>query len=77
MAAYVEGDPVDEIAGRFGVGRTTVISHVTRQGLPRRSDHGWSESELRSGHLFGVDPTTVAKRFRRFAIPIRPRRGWS
>lgn len=26
--------------------RTTVIGHVTRQGLPRRGDHDWAPDEL-------------------------------
>jgi hypothetical protein len=89
-AAYLDGDLVRDIATRFGVSRTTVIGHVTRRGLPRRSDIGWSQSELRTaadlyaegdslaavGERFGVDATTVATRFRRAGLTVRSRRGW-
>ena len=81
---------MNDIAARFGVNRTTVISHVARRGLPRRCEYGWSESELHGaahlyaaghslasvGQRFGVDPSTVANCFRRLGIPIRPRLGW-
>jgi len=91
LTAYLAGDLVRDIAARFGVNRTTVIGHVTRSGLPRRSDQGWSELELRAaaefyanGHSlasvglrFGVNASTVANRFRRAGLPIRPRRGTS
>lgn len=91
LAAYDAGDRVIDIAARFGVSRTTVIDHVGRRGLPRRSDAGWSDDELRAaanlyanghalaavGHQFGVDASTVANRFRRAGLPVRRRRGWS
>lgn len=90
LAAYVAGDLIRDIAARFGVSRTTVIGHVTRNKLPRRSEHGWSELELQAaaafyadGHSlaavadqFGADATTVANRLRRAGLPIRRRRGW-
>jgi len=89
LSAYRTGDRVLDIAARFGVSRTTVIDHVTRSGLPRRSDRRWSDAELhaaadlyddgqslaRVGRRFGVDASTVANRFRRAGTPIRPRRG--
>ena len=91
LAAYGAGDRIVDIAKRFGVNRTTVLDHVGRRGLPRRSDAGWSDEELHaaadlyaSGHSlaavgrhFGVDASTVASRFRRAGLPVRQRRGWS
>lgn len=85
------GEPIHDIATRHGIHRTTVIGHVTRRGLPRRSENGWSDQELQSaadmyatgkslaavGALFGIDPATVANRFRRAGVPIRARRGWT
>lgn len=90
LEAYVAGESVRDIAARHGVHRTTVIGHVTRRGIPRRSDDGWSDAELRAaaglyaaghslaevGQRFGVDTSTVANRFRRAGLPIRARRGW-
>jgi hypothetical protein len=91
LGAYVAGDLVHDIAVRHGVHRSTVIGHVTRRGLPRRSDDGRSDQELQTaadlhaageslaaiGHHFGIDPAIVADRFRRAGIPIRARRGWT
>lgn len=89
LTAYLAGDLVRDIAASFGVSRTTVMGHVTRRGLPRRSENGWSEKDLRAaadhyaggyslaavGSRFGVDATTVASRFRRAGLPVRPCRG--
>jgi len=89
LAAYLASDLVADIAARFGVSRTTVLGHVTRGGLPRRSDRGWSVRDLEMaaalydeghslawvGRHFGVDPSTVSNRFRRAGLPVRPRRG--
>ena len=91
VAAYLAGDLVRDIAARHGVNRTTVISHITRRDVPRRSEIGWTQSELRAaeamyargsslatvGTHFGIDASTVANRFRRAGVPIRPRRGWT
>lgn len=90
LEVYVAGEPICDIAARHRVHRTTVIGRVTRRGLPRRSDHRWSEQEIQSaadlyageslatvGQHFGIDPATVANRFRRAGVPIRARRGWT
>ena len=88
LTAYLAGDLVRDIAARFGVSRTTVIGHVTRQGLPHRRD--WTSAELATavdlyaaghslaevGQRLGVDKSTVANRFRRAGVQTRPRRGW-
>jgi DNA-binding CsgD family transcriptional regulator len=90
LTAFTAGQLVNDIAARFGVSRTTVIGHVTRRGLPRRSD-GWSATDLRAaanlyadghslaavGRRFGVNSMTVANRFRQAGLPVRPRRGWA
>lgn len=91
MTAYRAGDLVRDIAARFGVSRTTVINHVTRAGVARRRDHGWTPDELAMaadlyavgwsladvGERFGVNASTVSNRFRRVGLPVRPRRGWA
>lgn len=91
LEAYVAGEPICDIAARHSVHRTTVIAHVTRRGLLRRSDDGWSDQEIQTaadlyaggeslatvGQHFGIDPATVANRFRRAGVPIRARRGWT
>jgi len=51
LAAYTTGELVNDTAARFGLSRTTVIGHVTRQGLPRRHDRcqslrGWPDSTI-------------------------------
>ena len=90
LTAYTAGELVNDIAARFGVSRTTVIGHVTRRGLPRRSD-GRSATDLRAaanlyadghslatvGQQFDVNPMTVANRFRQAGLPVRPRRAWA
>ena len=91
LAAYSAGDLVNDIAARFGVSRTTVIGHVTRRGLPRRSDQRWSATELQvaaslyeDGHSlaavgarFDIHAETVRRRLRRSGVQIRTRRGWN
>ena len=91
LTAYMAGDLVHDIAVRHGVHRSTVMDHVTRRRLPRRSNHGWTDQELQTaadlyaagqslaavGQHFGIDPTTVANRFQRAGLPIRARRGWT
>mgnify|MGYP000885622684 FL=1 len=91
LEAYVNGEPIRDIAFRHGVHRTTVLGHVTRRGLPRRSDQAWTDQELQTaarlyasgkslatvGQHFGIDAATVANRFRRAGVPIRARRGWA
>ena len=90
LAAYLSGDLIRDLAARFGVSPTTVIGHVSRNGLPRRGDSGWSDAEFREaadlyaggaslatvGHRFGLDASTVRNRFRVAGVRVRPRRGW-
>lgn len=90
LVAYGSGELVHEIAARFGVSRTTVIGHVTRQGARHRRDCDWTPEELAAaarlyaegrslaevGRRFGVDKSTVSNRFRRAGLPVRARRGW-
>lgn len=82
---------MNDIAARFGVSRTTVIGHVTRRGLPRRSDRRWSSTELQvaaslyaDGHSlaavgahFDIHAETVRNRLRRAGLEVRTRHGWS
>ncbi len=88
--AYSAGELVKVIAARFAVSRTTVIGHVTRSGLPRRSDLRWSEPELQLaaslyadgyslavGARFDIHAETVRARLQRAGVQIRTRRGWT
>lgn len=91
IAAYTAGDSVEQLAERFGVHRTTVIAHLDRRKIERRTaPTAWDHAALTAAAAsyvsgeslaavaarFGVDPSTVANRFRRAGIAIRPRRGW-
>lgn len=90
FVAYSAGELVKVIAARFAVSRTTVIGHVTRSGLPRRSDLRWSEPELQLaaslyadgyslavGARFDIHAETVRARLQRAGVQIRTRRGWT
>ena len=71
--------------------RTTVTSHLNRDGVPRHSEQtAWDDRTLKEaaelyvagrsladvGEQFGIDAQTVANRFRRAGVAVRPRRGW-
>jgi AraC-like DNA-binding protein len=88
---YRAGETIIQLAGRFGINRTTVIAHLDRRGVERRAiakqwDHETLTSAARSyadgssladiAAQFGLDPSTIANRFRRAGVSIRPRRGW-
>ena len=91
IAAYVEGNSVPQLSGRFNIHRTTVLAHLERNAVPRRrmgpklSDEDVDEAAdlYRDGfsldvigHRFRVAPDTVGKALRRVDVQIRPRRGW-
>lgn len=80
-----------QLAGRFGISRTTVIAHLDRRGVERRAIAKQWDDAARTvaartydkGHSlayiateFGLDPSTVAHRLRRAGVHMRPRRGW-
>ncbi len=91
LAAYRAGELVRDIAARFGISRTTVMGHVTREGVPRRRDCDWTPEELavtarlyaegysltEVGRRFGCDKSTVANRFPKAGLLVRQRGGWT
>jgi DNA-binding CsgD family transcriptional regulator len=92
IAAYAEGNTVLQLAARFKIHRTTVLTHLERNGVPRRrSGPKLSDEDVRQatvlyrdglslkaiGIRFLVAPDTVGKALRRVGVKIRPRRGWT
>ena len=89
LERYQSGDvPVRELAKEFGVDRSTLLLHVQRAGLVRRSESTfWSETELaravaryQAGALcreiaveFGVSKSTVARRLQAAGVSMRGR----
>ncbi len=91
VRSYAEGSSIDQLARRFSVHRTTVISHLDRRGVPRRrivrkltdrdvklaADQYWRGQSLKEvAEGFAVDARTLAREFSRAGIATRPRRGW-
>ncbi len=90
VSDYLAGSSIDLLASRFGVSRTTIISHLDRRGVKRkkvvrrmtnRSVAQAAERYLSGESLkavaarFGVDTRTLAREFGRAGVSIRPRRG--
>ena len=91
IAAYDEGSSVGQLVARFNVNRTTVLTHLDRNSVPRRQTGPKLSAEdvaraaglyrdglslAAIGHRFGVTASTVGKALRRANVQIRPRRGW-
>jgi AraC-like DNA-binding protein len=88
ITMHERGVPIDELASFFGVHRTTVMTHVDRGGVERRTgliDRHLDEARnlyesgsslTRVAEHFGVDGETVRQAFRKAGISLRPRRGW-
>lgn len=89
---YRLGARVEDLAAEHGIHRVTVMEHLRRNGIPRRSDMTrWSPKQLAEvtdlynqgssvrtiGAQYGVDPSTVAKRLKRAGVSLRPRRGFA
>lgn len=88
LSDYKRGVAVNELAGAYGVHRTTVMAHVERAGIRRR----WrtlTEADIdEASHLyesglslkviaeqFAVNPTTVWKALIKAGVEIRPQSG--
>src|SRR5262249_43349358 len=88
ITMHEHGVPIDELASVFGVHRTTVMTHLGRAGVERRTgliDRHLDEARnlyesgsslARVAEHFGVDGETVRRAFRNAGIALRPRRGW-
>lgn len=46
VAAYRQGVGVNDLAASFGVNRTTVLGHVRRQGVPKRTRRRLHQDDL-------------------------------
>lgn len=90
--AYRLGATVKDLACEYGVHRATVMDHLRRNEIPRRSDtRRWTPDQLREatdlyhqgnsirvlGERYHLDPSTVARRLRRAGVQLRPRRGFA
>lgn len=89
--AYQRGATVRELVEQFGVHRTTVLDHLKRRGVARRTNirkltdqqvqeatryYRAGDSLLTTGKRFGVDASTISREFKQAGVPLRPRRGW-
>lgn len=87
VARYQNGSTIDVLAREFGLHRTTVMDHLERQRVPRRSPRKLTDELVRSSarrytsgetlaeiaeHLH-VSPTTLTRELRLDGITIRPR----
>jgi len=81
VKARVSGAEIDDLAERFGIGRTTVIEHLKREGVPGRRWPGRTLNAAQleeAGRLYetGLNLIAVAERFgvdRRYlrkALPV-------
>lgn len=83
LAAYSTGTPIDDLAARVGVHRTTVIAHVKRAGLESRQgivERRLSEAidlyaavllTAQIGKQMGVHGDTVWLALRRHGVQLR------
>ena len=89
---YASGASIDELARSYGVNRTTIITHLDHQGVPRRRIVSKmtdvmvakATARYRAGYSltsvareFRIHAKTLAREFRKAAVAIRPRRGWT
>ncbi|MBL8777322.1 MAG: helix-turn-helix domain-containing protein [Acidimicrobiales bacterium] len=89
---YQAGETADLLAAAFQIHRTTVTSHLERNGIQRRGGgrrvlaaddvqvaaelYEGGQSLASIGRQFDVHHTTVANELRQAGVEIRPRRGW-
>ncbi len=89
---YANGSSIDDLARSHGVNRTTITSHLDKQGVPRRrivrkmtdtlvadaaSMYRGGRSLKTVANEFNVDTGTLGREFRKAGVPIRPRQGWT
>lgn len=88
---YVGGLTIDALACRYGIHRTTVMTHLEANGVQRRrsirklsaADVAEAANRYQSGlslaavaKTFNVNEATLTREFYAANFPIRPRRGW-
>ena len=87
VAQYETGSTIDTLAHEFGVHRTTVMEHLKRRGIPRRSPRKLTgQAVAEAAHLYtsgetlaevaanlGIAPSTLTRELRRSGIRIRRR----
>jgi uncharacterized protein (DUF433 family) len=91
VRGYTAGSSIDSLALQFGVHRTTIMDHLERRGVERRTvvrkmtnrtvreavtHYEAGESLKVVAARFGVDAKSLAREFTRGGVPIRRRRGW-
>jgi hypothetical protein len=89
---YTNGSSIEDLARSQGVNRTTIISHLDKQGVPRRrivrkmtdtlvadaaTMYRGGRSLKTVADKFKVDTRTLGGEFRKARVPIRPRQGWA
>jgi lambda repressor-like predicted transcriptional regulator len=88
---YKAGATARELSQAFGVHRTTVLVHLERHGIERRSCarrltdvdvanaahlyKGGQSLKTTAAH-FGVNAETLRREFKKADVPVRPRQGW-
>lgn len=92
VARYVDGESIDGLARAYGINRTTVISHLERNGIQRRRNpRKMTDAKAKAAAdryatgislavvaaEFGVCDRTLRREFESLEVEIRPRPGWS
>lgn len=90
VARYIDGESIDSLAREYGINRTTVISHLERNGIERRRNprkmtdakvHAATERYATGISLaavaaeFGVCERTLRREFEGAGVGVRSRRG--
>jgi transposase-like protein len=89
VAQYIDGESIDGLAREYGINRTTVISHLERNGVERRRNpRKMTDAMVRDAAEryenglslaavaaeFGVCDRTLRREFENAGVPVRLRR---
>jgi DNA-binding CsgD family transcriptional regulator len=88
VSGYSSGQPIIELARRFGVHRATISGHLDRAGVTKRlrsmseaqidiavQDYAAGQSLEKIGNRLGFDSTTVLKELRLRDVKMRDTHG--
>lgn len=90
VARYIDGESIDGLAREYEINRTTVISHLERNGVERRRNpRKMTDARVRAAGEryatgislaivateFGVCDRTLRREFEQAGVPTRPRPG--